>query len=144
MVPVIREIDNNDFYAVAQLIKNELGYSNLDYDRFLGRMNFIKSDPNHITFVAQSSGQIVGFIGLTKGIAFEIEGQYLRIIALAVSQSQQNQGIGTALLRHAEEFASMIGISVFALNSGLNRVEAHAFYKKNGYIKRSYGFSKNI
>lgn len=140
----IRKMKCNDYDAVASLIRNELGYSELNFDSFVVRMDLIETDPFHTTFVALQANQIVGFIGLHKGTAYELDGEYLRIIALAVSQKQQGQGIGTALLKYAENFAFQIGVSSFALNSGFKRVEAHAFYEKNGFIKRSFGFSKNI
>lgn len=140
----IRKIESGDYHAVASLIRNELGYCKLDLDKFIRRMDLMKADPLYTTFVAQKADQIVGFIGLHKGIAYEIDGEYLRIIALAVSQKQQGQGIGTELLKYAESFAIQLGVSCFALNSGFKRVEAHAFYEKNGFMKRSFGFSKNI
>ena len=108
------------------------------------RMSLTEADPLYTTFVAQKADQIVGFIGLHKGIAYEVDGEYLRIIALAVSQELQGQGIGTELLKYAESLAIQLGVSGFALNSVFKRIEAHAFYEKNGFIKRSFGFSKNI
>jgi len=68
----------------------------------------------------------------------------MRIIALAASKEHQNQGIGSALLKYAEDFAVSRGVTAFALSSGLKRLEAHMFYERNGYDKRSYGFGKDI
>jgi len=141
---LIRKIESSDYHAVASLIRNELGYCDLDLDKFIRRMDLMKTDLLYTTFVAQKADQIIGFIGLHKGIAYEIDGEYLRIIALAISQEYQGQGFGTELLKYVENFAIQLGVSSIALNSGLKRSEAHAFYEKNGFIKRSFGFSKNI
>lgn len=141
---LIRKVENNDYQQIASLIRNELGYAELDFDKFFMRMEIMRTSPLHTTFVAQQSNNIVGFIGLHKSIAYELEGEYLRITALAVSQEQQGKGIGTALLKHSESFALQLGVPTLTLNSGLTRIEAHMFYEKNGFIKRSFGFSKLI
>ena len=138
------QIRKDDYNAIASLIQNELGYRDFDIEKFFGRMDLMKTDPLYTTFVTLISYEIVGFIGLHKGIAFELDEPYLRIIAMAVSKDLQNQGIGTALLQYAEDFAYEHGVKTFALNSGVKRIESHNFYAKNGFVKRSFGFAKNI
>ena len=87
---------------------------------------------------------VVGFVGIMRAIGYEISGEYLRIIAFAVSSEHQNKGIGSLLLQYAEEFASQSGVSYFKLSSGMQRTAAHAFYERNGYQKKSYSFSKGV
>ena len=140
----IRNINESDYHSVAGLVQNELGYSDLTVERFFHRLSSMEANADHTTWVAVKSDQVVGFIGLVKGMAYELDGYYLRIIALAVSHTHQHQDIGSALLRHAEAYAAKLGISAFALNSGLQRMAAHAFYEKNGFVKRSFGFSKDV
>lgn len=139
---VLRTIRERDYPAVAALVQNELGYSGLHEARFFERLRCMEEQEAHTTFVALHADQVVGFIGLVKGIAYEVDGCYLRIIALAVSQSYQSMGVGSALLRHAQAYAEALGISTIAVNSGLQRLPAHAFYEKNGFVKKSFGFSK--
>ena len=141
---IIREIDDRDYLAVASLIQHELGYSELDINKFSLRMELIESDSCYVTFVAESDKQIVGFMGLHKGIPYEVDRIYLRIVALAVSQEHQGKGIGTSLLKCAEDYANLIGATALSLTSSFKRVEAHAFYEKNGLLKSSYGFLKMI
>lgn len=139
---VLRTIRERDYPAVAALVQNELGYSGLHQARFFERLRCMEEQEAHTTFVALQADQVVGFIGLVKGIAYELDGCYLRIIALAVSRSHQNMGVGSALLRHAQAYAEALGISTIAVSSGLQRLPAHAFYEKNGFVKKSFGFSK--
>ena len=138
----IREAQKGDYSAICALINNELGDPDVRLDELAARMEIMDRDQNYRTFVALLDGKIVGFIGTVQGIAFEVNGGYLRIMALAVAKEYQRGGIGGALLTHAETFAAARGITAFALNSGLRRLDAHLFYERNGYQKKSYGFGK--
>ena len=140
----IREICESDFSAICSLINNELGYPEVNLDGLITRIELMNQDENYNTFVALLNNKIVGFIGTFQGIAFESNGFYIRIIALAVSKENQNKGIGRSLVKHVENYAKEKGITAFALNSGLQRLNTHIFYENNGYIKKSYGFSKDI
>ena len=86
---------------------------------------------------------MLGFIGLLKYITYEIDG-YVRILAMAVLQGQQNKGIGSKLLLRAEQYARQNNISKIMLTSHQKRLEAHAFYEHNGYTRKSFGFFKNL
>ena len=82
--------------------------------------------------------------GAAPALAFELENEGMKIIALAVSKEYRRKGIGTALLKVAEQWAKENNIEVILLNSGLPREDAHAFYESQGYFKKSYGFIKKI
>ena len=81
---------------------------------------------------------------MLKYITYEIDDGYLQILAMAVSQEQQNVGIGSKLLRQAEQFAIENGISHIKLTSNMKRLDAHIFYEHNDYEKKSYGFFKTL
>lgn len=68
----------------------------------------------------------------------------MRIIALAVKENSQGQGIGTKLVEQAELFAKENGVTVIGVNSGLKREQAHNFYEKQGFSKKGYSFAKTI
>ena len=124
------------------MINNELGYPDVNIEDLSLRISLMNQDKNYRTFVALFDEKVIAFIGTVKGIAFEMNGQYLRIIALAVSKDHQNKGVGRSLLNHVEKYANAGGITAFAVNSGLQRHNTHIFYEKNGYVKKSYGFGK--
>ena len=87
---------------------------------------------------------IVGFIGVMKGVAFNVEGYYAQIMALAVSSATRRMGIGTLLVKRAEEWSIAQGIHSMGVNSGLQRADTHKFYELNGYEKKSSSFSKKL
>ena len=140
----IREAQHSDYSEICSLINDELGYPNVTVEELTLRIEMMNQDKNYLTFVALIDDKIVGFIGACQGITFEANSRLMRVIALAVSKYYQNKGIGSSLLKHIELLADSKGISVLTLNSGFKRLDAHAFYEHNGYLKKSYGFSKNI
>lgn len=144
MQMIIRKATENDYQVIGNLIKNELGYSDIDSDKLYSRLNSMSKDDLYETFVAVSGETVVGFIGICRIIAYEFDGDYFRIIALAVSENHQNKGVGTSLLKHVESFALWNDVRSISLNSGLQRIAAHEFYKRNGYSNKSFGFEKTL
>lgn len=136
------EAQQDDFISVFELIKVELGYTELDFEQAMKRLGFFASSKNWCTYVAVRDDKVLGFVGITKGIAYNIESEYAQIMALAVSEKYRHKGIGTLLLKQAENWALMNGIKNIGVNSGLHRPEAHQFYEHNGYCKKSFSFGK--
>jgi len=68
----IREAESQDFPAVFSLMKNELGYPDLNETDALNRLEYFKQSKDWETFVALIDCEIVGFIGIMKGIAYNI------------------------------------------------------------------------
>ena len=56
------------------------------------------------------------------------------VLGLSVKKEFQKMGIGRALLEAAENWARENGIKMMRLNSGINRTDAHQFYKHLDYI----------
>ena len=65
-------------------------------------------------------------------------------MALAVEEDVRRREIGTALLYKTEEWPVVRRIAHICVNSGLRRMEAHEFYQKNRYVKKSFAFNKEI
>jgi len=140
---IISEAKEQDFPSICILIKNELGYTELNNTETINRLKYFSESNDWITYIASDdSGEIIGFIGVMKGLAYNIEGYYSQIIALAVSKKAQRKGIGSKLVKKAEEWSISYGIAAIGVNSGIKRLDAHAFYQKNGYVKKSFSFIK--
>jgi GNAT superfamily N-acetyltransferase len=63
---------------------------------------------------------------------------------LVVDTSARSAGVGAALLRHLEDRGRATGCRVLELDSGHQRVEAHRFYRREGYVDRSAHFAKPL
>lgn len=140
----IREARSDDYSSIFLLIKNELGYEHIDYDKLCIRLELMKASNAYFTVVAEYEKCIIGFLGLHKVIAYNVDGECMQISALAVSKNLQGNGVGSQLLRWAEEYAIDNNIRKIVLTSRLHRTGAHAFYEANGYEKKSYGFKKEF
>ena len=99
---------------------------------------------NYKTFVALFENKVVDFITVVQTMGFEYEIGYLKINGLAVQENFQKKGLGTKLLKHAENYALEKGLSRLILNSGFQRTKAHDFYESKGFDKLSYCFTKKV
>ncbi len=140
---VYRKYESKDVSAIRDILENDLGY-NCELDKLNNRINEMLKRGNYQIFVACDGDNVVGYIGCVSYLAFELENEGMKIIALAVSKEYRRKGIGTQLLKTAEQWAKENNIEVILLNSGLPREDAHAFYESQGYFKKSYGFTKRL
>ena len=141
---IIRDAQPHDYMAIQMLIENELGYANQDRSKLCDRLERMKADERYMTIVAEIEGKIAGFIGLHKGISYNHEGEDIQIIALAVIADLQNKGIGSRLLKWAEEYSINNNVQLLTLTSRFHREDAHAFYEHNGYVRTSFAFKKYL
>lgn len=139
---IIRDMVPDDYKALKPLI-DELGYPSTE-DEIKERLQNIIIDKNFKTLLAELNGKIVAFIGLLKSYGYEINGPYIRIMALVVAEEYRNQGIGTQLIKVAEEWAQQNGATIITLNSGLKRMDAHRFYEHMGFRIKGYSFIKEL
>ena len=140
---IYRKYESKDISAIRDILENDLGY-NCKLDKLNDRIDEMLKRGNYQIFVACDGDKVVGYIGCVSYLAFELENEGMKIIALAVSKEYRRKGIGTKLLKTAEQWAKENNIEVILLNSGLPREDAHAFYESQEYFKKSYGFIKRI
>ena len=140
---IYRKYESQDISAIRDILENDLGY-NCELNKLNTRINEMLKRGNYQIFVACDGDKVVGYIGCVSYLAFELDNEGMKIIALAVSKEYRRKGIGTELLKTAEQWAKENNIEVILLNSGLSREDAHAFYESQGYFKKSYGFIKRI
>ena len=140
---IIRLITGEDAQDVSQLCCEGMGYH---CDRTLVRERIAHLDPEReAVFVAELDGSVVGFIHVEKYNTLYFESM-ANLLGMAVSSRCRRHGIGKLLIDQAEAWALAHDISIMRLNTGLKRVEAHAFYSRLGYRneKEQYRFSKRL
>jgi ribosomal protein S18 acetylase RimI-like enzyme len=92
-----------------------------------------------VFFVAESGGQIVG----TAMAGYD--GHRGWVYYVAVSPSHRRQGIGTALMRHAEQALSAMGCPKLNLQVRAGDHGAVAFYRRLGYdVEERVSMSKRL
>jgi len=78
-------------------------------DQMRRRLQRIAMNRNYVSLVAAEHDSVLGFLGLTFGLYYELEGLYGRIVALSVAPEAQERGVGKKLVIAAEEIASSRG-----------------------------------
>lgn len=134
---------SEDAEGLCELIRNELGYTEVTKDEVRGSLEKMLASDDYFTIVVENDGEICGYVSVVREIALEI-GEYYRVIGLAVKSEYQGQRLGTALLTLAESNAKVKGARLITLSSQFKRTEAHEFYEKLGYTKTSYAFKKYL
>lgn len=71
-------------------------------------------------------------------------GEHLYIDDLVTDYNYRSNGYGAELLRYLEVYAQKQELPIIRLSSGLDKEEAHRFYKRNNWPIRSYVFKKSI
>ena len=140
----IREANESDNLDILSLVNNELGYPDVTLDELSSRIKRMNHAGNFHIYVAIISDHVAGFIAIAQEMALEIQKDFIRIKAMAVSMSYQSKGVGSSLLRHIESIALENDIELFALSSSFHRLDAHRFYERNGYNKTAFTFQKGI
>ena len=141
---ITREATESDIGCLADLV-TQLGYPS-SFETMKIRFGLIQQHPDYQTILAEYNGKVVGMIGLSKSYYYEMDGFYVRILALIVDSNYRNQGIGKKLIDDAEKWARTIGASGISLNTGNRpeRLATHRFYKNRGYNEKSIGFVKSL
>ena len=140
---IIREMEAKDVMGIVGLIRNDLGYDDITSDVYDRVIKIYNADKYEV-FIAEENGAVIGFVGIMRGLAFELDGEYVRVIALAVSHAYRSKGIGSRLEARVEKYAEEIGANSIVISSGLNRNRAHVFYGNKGYEKKGYSFIKRL
>lgn len=138
----IRSMKIEDVFQIEQLM-NQLGYPS-SVTQLQNRFQKIMDLHDYQTLVAEIDSTIVGLIGMAKQFAYEFDGPYVRVMALVVHEDYRGMKIGQNLMQAAENWAVENECVAVTLNSGNRpeRVGAHQFYERLGYVGKSTGFSK--
>jgi len=89
------------------------------------------------------SGSPVAVTGFRVGESLAWK-QYLYVEDLVTLESDRSKGYGKVLLDWLADYAKQNGCIQFHLDSGVQRIEAHRFYEREGMQKTSLHFAKHI
>ena len=104
---------------------DEQGYDKGYLDKyFLGTGDLI--------FIAESEDRIIGFLSVE---VHNDPQDYIYLDDFSVTERYRDLGIGTALLRKAEDYASNIGMPVILLHVEKTNTQAFGLYHRLGFHK---------
>lgn len=142
---ILRIANKNDIGAIVNISHTSLGYP-CEQELVAEKLNCLDS-LREVVFVAEhkESKEVMGFIHLERYDVLYFE-TMCNILGLAVAEDAKRQGIGSLLIKEAEQWAAQHGIHFIRLNSGGTRADAHKFYRNLGFDneKEQIRFIKTI
>jgi GNAT superfamily N-acetyltransferase len=132
----IRAARAADAEAVNALL-GELGYVQASRAATADRIRVWLNDPASAVYVYDADGVVQGVIAVHVCRFFEREGSWGRVTALVVSSQVRGRGVGSRLLKAAEDFAVDNGCVRMEVTSADRRSDAHAFYARRGYLDQA-------
>jgi ribosomal protein S18 acetylase RimI-like enzyme len=98
--------------------------------------------PGHAVFVAETGGDLVGFVTVSERISFA--GQREGYVGwLAVRAGMERRGIGSTLMAVAEKWAVSRGLSCLTLETGAANHAARSLYRVLGYEEEDIRLTKH-
>lgn len=150
MTPHIRQATEADLTAVLELYAQpdmDKGQT-LTLDQAQKLLQTFAHYPSYRLFVACSpaaSAQVVGSYALLIMHNLAHRGSPSAIVEdVVVASAHQRQGVGRAMMRHAQSLAQKAGCYKLALSSNLSRTQAHAFYRSLGFEQHGLSFRMEL
>jgi GNAT superfamily N-acetyltransferase len=144
---LVRFASGNDWPAVASLLV-ELGRGVAEgtagdpthRQAFAGHLRQI----GNVTLVAEQRGEVVGVVDMEYHQRLGDHRPQARVNDVVVTSRAQGVGVGTALLRRAEELARKRGCFRMALVTASWREDSIAFYRREGWSDYGAWFVKSL
>ena len=83
--------------------------------------------------VAESGGEVLGFVAVHLVPRFEQDDWYARILALVVDPGVRDRGLGRLLVAEAERTGRELGASAVEVTAGHHRPDARRLFESLGY-----------
>ncbi len=103
-----------------------------DAAAFRARFERVLATDDHRIVVAELKGKVVGILHMFERPALEKPCEAI-VQALVVDSEARSSGVGEALMREAEAWASDRKLPSVSLYSHVDRKRAHGFYERIGY-----------
>jgi GNAT superfamily N-acetyltransferase len=128
----IRPADPDDAAALSRLL-GQLGYPT-NSSEVPSRLEKMSTRPGTTVLVAEDAGgEVVGAVTIHLFDTLHASEPNAWLTALVVEEKARGQGVGSALVEWAEDWARRHGARHIALTSALHRTRAHQFYKDRDY-----------
>lgn len=114
-------------------------------DRQRAAIAEIIADPNQDLLVGELDGTVVCSAQVTWMRVLSADGGlYCQVEAVRTWSGLRGQGIGTALMAYIEDDARRRGAARIQLTSNRERVRAHEFYERLGFVGSHVGMKKYL
>ena len=142
ILETITELTNTNQWLEAFPIMKQLR-TDLTEETYIELLQDMSKD-GYKLYAMYVENEIVSLAGLSWRINFYNK-RHIFIYDLVTDVSQRSFGYGEKLLQYIHDWANENGAEYVALESGLQRIDAHRFYEdKLNYDKWCYSFRKKM
>jgi ribosomal protein S18 acetylase RimI-like enzyme len=135
----VRHAEPTDSNALARLI-GQLGFaaSGAEVAARLASLEALD------VLVAELHGDIAGCLTTSTMQVLHRPTPVGRISMLVVDEAARGLGIGTVLLRAAEQALATRGCALIEVTSNVRLIKAHEFYERSGFKRTSVRFARDV
>jgi len=136
----IRELDLKELYVTYELVsqlREELSYQ--EFEDLIYDMRYM--DYKMIGIMEKE--QLVSYAGVAVQTNLYHK-RHIFVFDFVTDKEFRGKGYGKMMLDYLKDYAKVAMCENIVLSSGFAREEAHAFYEKNGYDKKSFVFVKSL
>jgi GNAT superfamily N-acetyltransferase len=148
---IMRDATEADLPAVIEmLVDDDRGRlredSSLPLDPgYLAAFDAITRDPNQQLIVAERDGALVGTLQLSFLPGLSYKGAWRgQIEAVRITSDLRGQGLGAQMIEWAVEHCRARGCRIAQLTSNGERLRAHAFYERLGFVGSHVGMKREL
>ena len=129
---ILRKAELKDAGSIVVLTE-ELGYE-VTKSAVIIKLKKILMDPVQEVFVAENKS-ILGWVHIVLSEPLESE-LFTEIIGMIVKSDYRGMGIGTKLLKEAEQWAVDRGCNRIRVRTNISRTETRDYYRRMGFISK--------
>lgn len=139
----VRPAADRDAEAISRLF-DVIGHR-LDAATVRDRIAAFARAADHCYLIGEIEGEVVSFVTAHTAESPHHPGRYGIILAMAVSEAHQRQGLGRQLLAAVEGWFREQGCLYVRVTSAAHRTDtAHRFYPSLGYTQTGVRFEKPL
>jgi GNAT superfamily N-acetyltransferase len=124
-------------YDIVKQLRKELSY-----DKFEDLIYEMRERPYVMLGIFEKE-KLVCFAGVVVQTNLYHK-RHLFVDELVTDEKERSRGYGEMMLEYLRDYAKMAMCERIVLSSGLVREDAHRFYEREGFVKKSYVFVKEI
>ncbi len=136
----IREMDLKELYTIYDVVKQLR--DTLSYEEFEDLIYDMR-DMEYKMIGVMDADKLISYAGVAIQTNLYHK-RHLFVFDLVTDEKFRGKGYGKTLMDYLVDYARMGMCEKIVLSSGLQREEAHLFYEKNGFDKRSFVFVKTL
>ena len=136
----IRELDLKELYTAYDVLKQLR--VNLSYTEFEDLIYDMR-DMNYKMIGIFDDEELITYAGVNVQTNLYHK-RHLFIYDLVTDEKYRSKKYGKMMLEYLHDYAKMGMCENIVLSSGLEKVNAHKFYEKHGFCKKSFIYLKSI